>query len=225
MARGIRKSLVGEKFGKLTVEEYAGTDKFRNSLWKCKCSCGRTIIEKGSLLTKGTERLGTVVSCGVCSDKYSKAPIRDDTEYIDESLKGQRFGRLVVEEVFLKTVNEKTGKKQMYAKCKCDCGNETEVLASNLKNGKTLSCGCLRAEKLKNTKYLLSDDFIGQRFGKLVVEGFDDEKHLWKCKCDCGNIKYLKKSHLTVIGYRSCGNCNGKKTKNRRRKEEIENGK
>lgn len=225
MARGMRKSLVGEKFGKLTVKEYAGTDKFRNSLWKCECACGRVIIEKGSLLTKGLERLGTVVSCGICSEKYSKAPIKDDTEYIDKSLIGQRFGKLVVKEVFMKTVNEKTEQKQMYAKCKCDCGNTTEVLVTNLKNGKTLSCGCLRLEKVRKTKYLLSDDFVGQRFGKLVVKRFDDEKHLWECECDCGNIKYLKKSNLTNNGYRSCGNCYGKKTRNKRTKEELKKDK
>lgn len=40
-------------------------------------------------------------------------------------------------------------------------------------------------------------DLSGQRFGKLVVLGIDEEKKynsskklLWKCQCDCGNICY-----------------------------------
>lgn len=225
MARGVRKSLVGERFGKLVVKEYSGVDKFRNSMWKCECDCGRTIVEKGSLLTNGSITMGKVVSCGVCSEKFSKEDIteNENVDYIDTSLIGQRYGRLVVEEVYLKVTDEETGKSQMYAKCKCDCGNETEVLVTTLKSGKTLSCGCLQVEKSRRTKFLLSDDFIGQRFGKLVVDSYDDEKRKWKCICDCGNIKYLTKGNLTNNGYRSCGNCNGKRSRNRRTREELKN--
>ena len=224
MARGVRKSLVGERFGKLVVKEYMGTDNFRNSLWKCECDCGRTIIEKGSLLTNGLVTMGKVVSCGVCEDKFSKEDIsqNENVDYIDTSLIGKRFGRLVVNEVFLKVTNEETNKSQMFAKCKCDCGNEIKVLVTSLKTGKTLSCGCLKLEKARRTKFLLTDDFIGKRFGKLVVDSYDDEKKKWKCICDCGNVKYLKKGNLTNNGYRSCGNCYGKKSRNRRTKEEIE---
>ncbi|MGN1327417.1 MAG: hypothetical protein ACI4VQ_05035, partial [Clostridia bacterium] len=70
MARGIRKSLVGQRFGKLVVKEYSGTDKFRNSLWKCECDCGRETIEKGTLLTKGK-----IISCGKCSNRLAENPI------------------------------------------------------------------------------------------------------------------------------------------------------
>lgn len=34
--------------------------------------------------------------------------------------------------------------------CKCDCGNETFVRASNLKSGAVKSCGCLRKPKPKH---------------------------------------------------------------------------
>ena len=44
---------------------------------------------------------------------------------------GQRFGRLVVESM--------RGSKWL---CKCDCGNITEVGASQLLSGGTKSCGC-----------------------------------------------------------------------------------
>jgi hypothetical protein len=30
--------------------------------------------------------------------------------------------------------------------CKCDCGNKTESITSDLRGGKTQSCGCLRRE-------------------------------------------------------------------------------
>lgn len=40
------------------------------------------------------------------------------------------------------------GRPQARLKCLCDCGNEVEDLASKIKNGKKLSCGCT---KEKNT--------------------------------------------------------------------------
>lgn len=36
-----------------------------------------------------------------------------------------------------------------FVRCKCDCGNEIEVLFYNLKNGNSKSCGCLQKEKAK----------------------------------------------------------------------------
>lgn len=38
--------------------------------------------------------------------------------------------------------------------CKCDCGNIISVLLSNLKSGKTKSCGCLRRELCAHTGHL-----------------------------------------------------------------------
>jgi hypothetical protein len=35
--------------------------------------------------------------------------------------------------------------------CLCDCGNETQVVASSLKSARTRSCGCLRTEVTKKT--------------------------------------------------------------------------
>lgn len=59
-------------------------------------------------------------------------------------LTGQRFGRLTV--ISRSDFIKKDGKRETAYICKCDCGNETKVLAYNLKNGHTTSCGCLLAE-------------------------------------------------------------------------------
>lgn len=58
---GCKKSLIGEKFGKLTVikkvEDYNTSN--RNQYWECKCECGNTTI-----LSTGDLRSGKVVGCG-----------------------------------------------------------------------------------------------------------------------------------------------------------------
>lgn len=54
-------------------------------------------------------------------------------------IKGEIFGQLTVLE---KTGNSISGHSSVW-KCVCNCGNVKEVLGSNLKAGKTKSCGCL----------------------------------------------------------------------------------
>lgn len=49
-----RLNLVGSKFNKLTVTEFAGLDARRNSRWLCRCECGKTVTHTGCNLKKGT---------------------------------------------------------------------------------------------------------------------------------------------------------------------------
>ncbi len=60
-------------------------------------------------------------------------------------LTGQKFGRLLVIE--RSATNSKQNKPRWI--CKCDCGNEAEVNASDLKTGNTKSCGCFDVESVK----------------------------------------------------------------------------
>jgi len=77
---------------------------------------------------------GAVLSCG-CLRHVQRG--RD--------LTGKRFGRLVVMYY--------AGNQRWH--CRCDCGNETDVLTGRLNSGHTKSCGCLRHRKRKETD---SDD-------------------------------------------------------------------
>lgn len=62
------------------------------------------------------------------------------------NLTGQRFDRLVA----LRRVGAYRSRSLWL--CKCDCGNETVVTVSNLRNGKTRSCGCLVADATREAK-------------------------------------------------------------------------
>lgn len=63
-------------------------------------------------------------------------------------LDGKKFGRLTVLK-FYDIRTRKGNKKESRWLCKCDCGNETVVVGSSLKSGKTQSCGCLNKETTK----------------------------------------------------------------------------
>src|SRR5690625_5072259 len=57
-----------------------------------------------------------------------------------KDITNKRFGRLVA----LKRVRKK-GQRTRWL-CKCDCGNEKEILLDTLTSGRGKSCGCLRKE-------------------------------------------------------------------------------
>jgi len=62
-------------------------------------------------------------------------------------LVNQRFGRLSVSQ------KDHVGERgRTFWLCKCDCGNEIIVKANSLTSGKTVSCGCRRAETIEEFK-------------------------------------------------------------------------
>lgn len=59
--------LSGRVFGKLTVIEYCGNDKWRVSKWLCLCDCGKKII-----LTSNHLKSGSTKSCGCLRKEKTK---------------------------------------------------------------------------------------------------------------------------------------------------------
>jgi hypothetical protein len=64
-----------------------------------------------------------------------------------KELTGQRFGMLIV----LQEAGKKNGRYVW--ECKCDCGNIAKVTVSQLINGHTQSCGCLRKDGKRKSGY------------------------------------------------------------------------
>jgi hypothetical protein len=117
MAKAI--DLTGLRFGMLTVLRRSEED---HNNWMCKCDCGSTKLSSRSNLKHKT----TGLHCG-CQKRTGKI--------ID--LTGQRFGRLLVLGIFGRSPSNKISWK-----CGCDCGEEVNVLGTDLRYGKSRSCGC-----------------------------------------------------------------------------------
>lgn len=115
------KSVVGKRFGRLTVIKELGNQKIL-----CRCDCG---TEK--IINKSNVTSGKVISCGCASFGRYVAPAKN--------LVGQRFGRLVVLEELTR------GRVKVH----CDCGKDKNVNKGHLINGDIKSCGCLMAEHIK----------------------------------------------------------------------------
>ena len=119
-----------------------------------------------------------------------------------EDLKGKVFGKLIVLYRTLPTAKN----REAYWKCQCECGNFYTVPASRLKNGRTQSCGCYRAQMTSANKTI---DITGKRFGYLVAikptDKLSGTSKIWECQCDCGNICYVASNALRSKRTQSCG--------------------
>lgn len=187
-----RKDLTGQQFGRLKVIKIdeEKTQQKKQSYWICECECGNIKSIFGSSLTTGRTK-----SCG-CLQK----------DKVSINISGQRFGKLVA---LYKTTSqiEKNGTTKTRWHCRCDCGNECDVLTESLRKGDTKSCGCLFQEYQDSR----AEDLTGKRFGKLLVLEKDTnfsqlkKRTYWRCKCDCGNIKSIYHTHLISGDTKSCG--------------------
>ena len=118
------QDLTGQRFGLLVaVEQRAAHDG--GIAWLFRCDCGGSRVAKVGALRWGVNH-GSTPTCG-CRPELN--------------ITGQRFGRLVA-------IKKVSGFREKTTwRCRCDCNVETLVAKSNLLNGHTQSCGCLRLEK------------------------------------------------------------------------------
>lgn len=123
---------------------------------------------------------------------------------------GKKYGRLTV----IKRATEDeyprgNGCHKVYY-CKCDCGNYTFALGTQLRNGKRVSCGCLSREKAVNLAKQLGEknrpNLISQQFGDLkVVELYSTNPTKWLCECKCGAKTIVETANLRNGHTMSCG--------------------
>lgn len=172
--------LTGQRFGKLIVtyrdEDIVCNNGIRRVMWHCHCDCGNeTSVRRDALIS------GKTKSCGKCNN----------------DLTGRRFGRLTV----LHRV-EVDHFGHVVWKCHCDCGNDVNIMGTNLIQHYTMSCGCLHSEIISG----LGEDLIGQKFGKLtVIKLVNISPRKYLCSCECGGKTIVKPGNLKNGHTQSCG--------------------
>lgn len=115
----VHQSLIGQHFGKLTVEAQAPSDKHGNRQWLCRCDCGNT-----HTVTTGNLRSGHTTNCGC-----SKSP----------DLTGQVFGCLTV----LGRSDQRAPRGNRTVplwECRCQCGSIVCKATDTLKNADENMC-------------------------------------------------------------------------------------
>lgn len=154
--------LTGQIFNNWTVISRAPNNNRGETMWNCKCNCGNTKVVQGYSLRKGKSQ-----SCG-CLQKQIMA------EKLLENITGNKYGHLTV----LEYVGKDKSRKSLW-KCKCDCDAETLIVTrgSDLKSGKTISCGCINSKG-------------EEKIAKILMEyniPFEKEKTFDTCKYENTN--------------------------------------
>lgn len=118
-------------------------------------------------------------------------------------LVGQRFGSLIV----LERAGSSAAGNATWL-CRCDCGGTTTSAGSDLRRGRTKTCGCAAVEATRR-RHAATRDLVGRRFGRLTVAAFagldDYPRATWSCRCDCGGSVVVTGHHLLEGSTVSCG--------------------
>lgn len=128
VAKSQMNDIGGQKFGMLTVIKR--DDSKEKSYWLCNCDCGNKNV---SIATYDLVH-GKKTDCG-CKKR--------------NELNGYKTGMLTV----IERTEKRASNRDYYYRSKCDCGNETLVMRSNLLSKskyRTVSCGCY----MKNGKHV-----------------------------------------------------------------------
>lgn len=148
---GFKNDLTNKKFGAIQPIEY-----IKGGKWKCVCDCGNIIIAYTRDLNAGH-----IISCGCLkSKKISDRLTKDMSNFEDENIK-----------VLSRDGSSKRGVAMWKVLCK-RCGSIFVTRGSNIRNGCTKSCGCVKSYNEIKISEILSK--YGYEFKREYT--FDDLK-------------------------------------------------
>lgn len=183
------KDMVGETFGYLEVlslNEEKSTNKHKQ--WNCKClRCGDLCVKEGSSL-----RWGKYTCCPKCA-------IEVRTDNAREKMTGQRYGRLVVIEEYI---------KQKKVQCICDCGKILVLRRGDVLSGHTQSCGCLQSERASKSNTKDQSGRVSKNGIRFIrpIEKVGKGVWVYECECPlCGSLFNAIPARIKSDHVQSCG--------------------
>lgn len=156
-------NLLNQTFGKLKVIEETDKRKNKSVVWKCQCECGN-IIEAS---TKELRSDG-IIQCPNCGNN------RNPNKQLLDNIIGSKFNHLTV----LSETDQRRSGKIIY-QCECDCleHNIVYVSRTDLINGHTKSCGCIKR------KLNIGDIVNNRKIIGYVGDKNNSDRYYYKCKC------------------------------------------
>jgi hypothetical protein len=141
--------LIGQMFDRLTVIARAGSDKQRNPVWLCRCVCGAETLANTAELRHGRKRSCGCLRRDIAAARHAarRAAVAADPttllrarvgRHATADLTGRTFGDWTVAAMAPRLVGRTAWL------CRCVCGRERAVNASNLVRGRSVSCGLCR---------------------------------------------------------------------------------
>lgn len=162
-------SLVGQRFGKLTVVCQAGSDKHGKRQWLCRCDCG-----KSHTAATGNLRSGHTTDCGC-----GKSP----------DLTGRVFGRLTVLGRAAQRAPRGCRTVPLW-ECRCQCGAITHKATDTLKNDAETMCAACAASYCAGTARAAAGYVDGTQLSRIR-----DMRPTARSTTGCRGVYYDKKTN------------------------------
>ena len=183
------EEMIGQRFGKWTITAYHSyNDLNRKHFFCCKCDCGTESIVDGYNLVNGSTK-----DCG-CGRKSSLKTMAE------KDLCGESFGRLTV----VQKVGYNNASKVIY-KCRCECGQYTNVVGGSLTTGHTTSCGCTLSKNNLLISAILDElkvDYVKEKV--FNVDNFMGRFDFYLPSCDIA-IEYDGEQHFYPVDFAGRG--------------------
>lgn len=141
------KNLIGERFGKLVVNNKIPGKHHIRAKWHCICDCG------GERICFSKDLIDEIITdCGCVKKEKDKEEQEKEYENMikiqKENIIGEKFSHLIVKEFYKSNKDNINNIRELkcWWKCKCDCGSEeiliysTNKLINYKKDNKALSC-------------------------------------------------------------------------------------
>jgi len=151
--------MTGQILGHLHVLERDGIKHGGKAAWLCQCDCGNKVTITGKVLRKGRTHCG-------CLDSARR---RDVAAKRSSIRAGNIYGELVALER-LPADNH----NHVSWRCRCSCGNLTDVSTAHLPDGHTTSCGCKMHRRGSDSPIWKKDKNSHSRERLRDIEGYRD---------------------------------------------------
>lgn len=177
--------IVGNKYSRLTVTEFAGRNKRNRLMYRCICDCGNGVTVQRDCLLQGNTR-----SCGCIRGLQTP-----------EDLIGSVYGKITVAEY----IGKKTlanGKRGHFYRCHCECGNDVEISRRTLLSGRINECGsCARIVKENDYYRYICTNGESWIFDEQDLEFVKSRRWHINGRYPCSYIDYGQKAfHALVLG-------------------------
>ena len=147
-----RKNITGQRFGRLTAEQYLFDNRRKQACWLFRCDCGNTKV-----LPVNSVRSNNIRSCGCLrAEKTRQIHLTD--------ISRKRFGRLTA----VRPTEKRDSSGSVIWECQCDCGNTCLASVAVLKRGNVRSCGCYYHDSRSQCDQYRKDKIDDTNLSKLV---------------------------------------------------------
>lgn len=200
---------IGEVHGCNKVTDITYTENHERDVELTCTLCGKV---SHKMFTPGRNKWSELKHSCECQSpqKFPKIQKGSSVKNDDPSFLHKTFGDYEVIGFGYREHKNKSGGTVIWDVVCVHCGKTlNDKLPSEIKREKP--CGCLDAEKRKRAQAELWESRIGERYGKLKIEGFmfrkfgGRNKAYANCICDCGNKHTAQYSALKAGQTKSCG--------------------